>query len=472
MTIDLSPDEFRRLGHQLIELIAAQLENIHSAPTRQPVPPDVQDFLLNPTLPPQPHNPDTLIEQFQAYIQPYPMGNNSPRFFAWVNSPAAPLGILAEMLAAAHNPSVAGGDHSATYLEYGILKWFKQMFGFTMEAGGLLVSGGSVANLVCMGAMRHWATAGKVRAEGMANQTLVVYTSTEGHSCILKAVEILGIGNQNLRHIPVNADYQMDMDALRQQIATDRANGLRPVCIAASAGTVNTGAIDPLHELADLCAAEGLWFHVDGAYGGVGILAEGKAALYAGIERADSIAIDPHKWLYLPIECGCALVKDGTLHREAFSVLPPYLRDDRGLPWFSEFGVQQTRTFRALKVWMVVNQIGEAGYRELITRDITLADSLAEKIEHHPDFALLAHGPLSIVCFRYAPSHAPTDQWEDLNRRLLEIVQREGQVFLTSTRLHGVLALRACIVNFRTTEADLDTLLNVVSAAGAQILAS
>ena len=237
--------------------------------------------------------------------------------------------------------------------------------------------------------------------------------------------------------------------------------------ITASAGTVNTGSIDALDALADLCADERLWYHIDGAYGGVGVLAEQTAGLYAGMQRADSLAIDPHKWLYMPVECGCAFVRDAQAMRDTFSLIPPYLRDDAGLPWFSEFGPQQTRGFRALKLWMALQQIGAQGYRELISRDIALARALQGKIRSRADFELLAAGPLSVTCFRYAPPGV--HDLDALNRRLLDLVQREGQVFLTSTQLDGRLALRACIVNFRTSEADLDVLLEVLAQAGRNV---
>jgi glutamate/tyrosine decarboxylase-like PLP-dependent enzyme len=398
------------------------------------------------------------------------MGNNSPRFFAWVNSPAAPLGVLAELLAGSLNSSVAGGDHAATYVEHAVLGWLKHMLGFPDESGGLLVSGGSMANLVGLAVMRFVKAQGAIRARGFQDEAapMVVYTSAQGHSCIEKAVELLGIGHGHLRKIPTDRAQRLDLDLLKAQIAADRAAGLRPICVAGSAGTVNTGAIDPLDALADLCAAEGLWFHVDGAYGGVGVLAKQTAGLYAGMERADSLAIDPHKWLYMPVECGCVFVRDAQAMRDTFSLTPPYLRDDASLPWFSEFGPQQTRGFRALKLWMVLQQIGEQGYRELISRDIVLARALQARIRARSDFELIAAGPLSITCFRYSPPGAR--DLDALNRRLLDLVQRDGRVFLTSTQLDGQLVLRACIVNFRTTETDLDVLLEVLAEAGQQIL--
>ena len=464
--IDLSPEAFRTLGYQAIDLLAEQLASLHDAPARRAVPDSLREHLMHAPLPEQGHAPEKLLQVFAEHILPYPMGNTSPRFFAWVNSPPAPLGVLAELLAAGMNSSVAGGDHAATYVEHGVLGWLKQLLGYPAESGAILASGGSMANLICLAAMRYAKAEGQIRAQGFAGESMpmVVYTSTQGHSCIEKAVELLGIGHDFLRKIPVDHEYCMDIERLGAQIAADRATGLRPVCVAASAGTVNTGAIDPLDTLADLCAQEGLWLHVDGAYGGVGVLAEQTTGLYAGMERADSLAIDPHKWLYVPIECGCAFVRDAQAMRDTFSLIPPYLRDDAELPWFSEFGPQQTRGFRALKLWMTLQHIGAAGYRKLIARDIALSQTLQARIRTRDDFELIAGGPLSVTCFRYSPPGA--NDLDALNRQLLDTVQREGKVFLTSTQLDGKLVLRACIVNFRTQEADLDFLLDVLAEAG------
>lgn len=470
MMIDLSPEEFRKLGYQAIDLIAERLAAIDDAPVRQPVPAELREHLMHAPLPQTGTDPAELLQAAAEDVLPYPMGNASPRFFGWVNSPPAPLGILAELLAAAHNASVAGGDHSATYVEHGVLNWLKAIMGYPQNAGGILVSGGSTANLTALAVMRHVKTGGTMRSTGFNTQAapMVIYTSTQGHSCIEKAVQLLGFGSDYLRKIAVDADYRMDVEQLKTQIAVDRAAGLNPVCVAASAGTVNTGAIDPFDTLADICEAEGLWLHVDGAYGGVGILAEQASALYKGIERVDSIAIDPHKWLYAPVECGCVLVRDAQAMRDTFSLVPSYLRDDKALPWFSEFGIQQTRGFRALKLWMLIQQVGEQGYRALITRDVALARMLQTKIRARDDFQLMSAGPLSITCFRYAPPDIP--DLNTLNKAIVEAVQREGEAFLTSTELNGQFVLRACIVNFRTTEADLDRLLKVIAGVGQRVL--
>ena len=471
MTLDLSPEEFRQLGYRAVDLLAEQLASIPDGPTRRMLTEEQRQALMRQPLPNEPQSPQTLIERYASDILPYPMGNNSPRFFAWVNSPAAPLGILAEMLAAGFNASLAGGDHAGTYVEHTVLNWLKEIVGFPADAGGILTSGGSMANLTGLAVMRHVQTEGNARGDGLTNESapMVIYTADQGHSSIQKAIELLGFGSKYLHKIPVDDQFRIDVSALRSAIAADQAAGLRPVCVATSAGTVNTGAIDPLDEIADLCAEAGLWLHVDGAYGAVGILAEQTKGLYKGIERADSLSLDPHKWMYVPVECGCTLVKNTQAMRDTFSLVPSYLRDDRVLPWFAEFGFQQTRGFRALKLWMTIQQIGVQGYRESISRDIALARYLQERIQQREDFELCAAGPLSITCFRYRPPQASPDSLDELNRRLLEIVQQEGQVFLTSTTLNNQLLLRACIVNFRTTEADLDFLLDTLADAGQRV---
>lgn len=463
--IELSPDEFRRLGYRAVDLLAERLAGVRAGAVRQPVPPALRDGWIAEPLPAAPSDPDALLERVARTVLAHPMGNASPRFFAWVNSPPAPLGVIADLLAAGLDPSVAGGDHAATYVEHGVLNGLKPVFGMPDAAGGVLTSGGSVATLVGLAVMRHVQSGGADRTRGLYEaRPLVVYTSTQGHSCIQKAVEILGLGSDRLRRIPTDADWRMDVGALRAQIAADRAAGLRPAAVAATAGTVNSGAIDPLAAIAELCDAEGLWLHVDGAYGAAAMLDPQTRPLFRGIERADSLAVDPHKWLYVPVECGCAFVRDARAMRDTFSVVPPYLRDDTALPWFSEFTVQQTRGFRALKLWMLLHRVGLDAYGRLIARDIALARSLQERIAAHPDFELVAAGPLSITCFRYRPSGAA--DLDARHRAIAARLQEEGRVFLTTTELGGHIVFRACIVNFRTTEADLDALLAAIAAAG------
>lgn len=475
LAIDMTPEQFRQLGYKAVDLIAANLERLQNRqePARRAVPDELRAQLLQQPLPQSGSAPAELLEFVEQYVLPYPLGNINPRFFAWINSPPAPISILGELLAAGMNTSAAGGDQASTYLEHAVLNWLKEIMGFPRESGGILVSGGSMATLVGLTVMRYCKTqTDNIRAHGMQREPapMVLYKSTEGHSCIDKAVELLGIGHNYLRKIPVDSECRMDVDQLARQISADRQAGLHPVCVVASAGTVNTGAVDPFEPIADLCQREDLWLHVDGAYGAIGVLAEQAAHLYQGMERADSLGLDPHKWMYVPVECGCALVKDQEAMRNAFSLVPAYLRDDRQLPWFSEYGPQQTRGFRALKLWLAMQQLGVEGYCQLISRDVALAQLLQEKIAAHPDFELMAAGPLSVTCFRYAP--AGTQDLGALNRALLEIVQSRGHTYLTSTEVHGEFVLRATVVNFRTNEADLDFLLHEIEHAGRQIMNS
>lgn len=471
--LDMSAEQFRQLGYRAINSIANNLDRLQKRiePARQAVPDDLRNQLLNQELPQSGSDPADLMDFVEQNVLPYPLGHINPRFFAWVNSPAAPISVIGELLTAGMNTSAAGGDQASTYLEHAVLDWLKEIMGFSRDDGALLVSGGSMATLVGLAVMRHCkAQTGDMRGQGLQQELapLVIYKSSEGHSCINKAVELLGFGHNYLRTVPVDAEFRMDATKLKQQIEADRQAGLYPVCVVASAGTVNTGAIDPLNQIADICQHENLWFHVDGAFGGVGILAEQSKHLYEGIERADSLGIDPHKWMYIPVECGCAIVRNKQAMRETFSAVPAYLRDDRQLPWFSEFGPQQTRSFRALKLWLAMKHIGVSGYRQLITRDVNLARSLQQKISSHSDFELVATGPLSVTCFRYAPPGSY--DLESLNRSTLEMVQSQGQVYLTSTEIQGEFVLRANIINFRTDEADLDFLLNTIVQAGRKVL--
>lgn len=471
--LEMTAEQFRAIGYQAIDMLADQLDRLQKRlePARQAVPKDVRETLMYQALPDEGTSPEDLLTFVADHVFPYPLGHINPRFFAWVNSPAAPMSVIGELLAAGMNSSAAGGDQASTYLEHGVLDWLKEIMRFDKECGGILVSGGSMATLVGLAVMRQVkALSGNMRKEGLGQEPapMVIYKSAEGHSCIDKAVELLGFGHKHLRKIDVDADFRMDVNALADQIRLDRKAGFNPVCVVASAGTVNTGAIDPLNDIADLCEKENLCFHVDGAFGGVGILSEQAQHLYGGIERADSLGIDPHKWMYIPVECGCAIVRDKEAMRNTFSLVPPYIRDDRQLPWFSEFGPQQTRGFRALKLWFAIKHVGVGGYRRLISRDIALARLLQEKIRNRPEFQLVATGPLTVTCFRYVS--ADTSDLDALNRSILARVQEDGEVYLTSTELQGEYVLRANIVNFRTHESDLDFLLDKLSEAGQGVL--
>jgi glutamate/tyrosine decarboxylase-like PLP-dependent enzyme/L-amino acid N-acyltransferase YncA len=469
--LDLTPAAFTRLGHRAVALVAADLASLQAQeppPVRRPVDAAARARLLERPLPSTPVEPEEILRRFDEEVRPFPMGNGHPRFFGWVNSPAQPLSVLGELLAAGMNPSAAGGDHAATYLEHAVLRWLLELLGLDPASGAILCSGGSVANLIGLAAMRHRARPA-AREEGLAGgPQLVVYGTAEGHSCLQKAVELLGLGRAALRAVATDGQRRMDVAALRLAVAEDRRAGRAPAAVAASAGTVNTGSVDPLDAIADVCEAEGLWFHVDGAYGGFGLLAAqtgGHRGLFRGLARADSVAVDPHKWLSVPVECGCAIVRNKRLMRDAFSLVPPYLRDDAALPWFSEFGIQQTRGFRALKLWMALQAVGADGYRREVSRQLELARALAARVRARPGLELVTDGPLSVVTFRVRRPGADPGDEDGLQRAVAERVQSGGRAFLTSTVLDGRTVLRACLVNFRTAEADLDALLDAVEAA-------
>jgi glutamate/tyrosine decarboxylase-like PLP-dependent enzyme len=296
---------------------------------------------------------------------------------------------------------------------------------------------------------------------------MVLYVSVEGHSCLRKAAELLGLGSRHVRVVPVDREFRMDVRALRVMVSSDRAAGMRPFCVAASAGTVNTGTVDPLDEIADVAAEHGLWFHVDGAYGALGVLADDAADRYVGMSRADSLALDPHKWLGVPVDCGCILVRDPKTTRDAFSLVPSYLRDDGAgdLGWLSEYGPEQTRPFRALRVWATMSYLGHDGIVGLVNHCARLARTLATMVDGSDDFQLLAPVTASITAFRYRPAGVPVDRLDSLNRAIPAVVQRRGRVFLTGTRLAGIEALRACFVNPATAGEDLIALLDEIREA-------
>jgi len=471
----LDAAEFARLGTRAVAMATEHLGGIRGGTVFTPMPPEARQALLDAPFPDESTAPDVILDAFRDTILPYPMGNGHPRFFGWVNAPPAPMGVIAELLAAAVNPSCAGGDHAAIYLERAAVRWIMELVGFpTVGSMGLLVSGGSMASLTCLAAAREWAMRAdgwEVRDRGVREypQALVLYATPEGHTCIQKAVELLGLGAASLHRVPVGDDFRMDVGALRAAIAADRAAGLRPFCVVASAGTVNTGAIDPLDEIADVCAAYDLWLHVDGAYGAVGVLDPAVAPQYAGLSRVDSLALDPHKWLSVPVECGCALVRDGVNLRATFSLVPPYILTEEGkgfggLPWYSEYGFQQSRGFRALKLWMTMLHAGRSGLAAQITRHNALAQYLAALVNTAPDYEIMAPVTLSIVCFRFVPDHLRGDdaQLDALNKRIMQAVQAGGEAFVTNTTLHGRFVLRACILHYATTEADLDALIEIV----------
>jgi aromatic-L-amino-acid decarboxylase len=475
-----SADEIRALGYQVVDIIVRHLTGLPGRPVFRPVPPDVQQRFLEESLPENGLPVSEVLAEFERCVEPYPFGNGHPGFFGWVNSPPAVIGIFAEALAAAMNPSCAGGNHAAVYVEHALIDWFRTLYGFPAHSMGLLVSGGSMASLTALAVARHVKTPVDVRGAGLqgTHPLLTVYRTREGHGCIQKAIELLGLGSDSIRVVDHDAQLRMVPSSLDAAIAADRANGYIPMAVVASAGTVNTGAIDPIGEVADVCQRHGVWLHVDGAYGGPAILSHRYHDELGSLARCDSLALDPHKWLYVPVDAGFVLVRDGDAMRSAFSLVPPYLRTDGsragvgGPPWFSEYGFEQTRSFRALKVWMALKHHGLSGYRSAIEHDLSLAGRLADRVNRSPDLELFAPRSLSIVCFRYAPQALRSDNvaLNEVNQAILERLQLGGRAFLSSTVIDGTFWLRACVVNYRATDADVDRLADLVAALGTAIV--
>jgi aromatic-L-amino-acid/L-tryptophan decarboxylase len=471
-------DEFRRAGHALIDAVADHLEALPDRPVWQPLPDDLRAMLLELPLPDGPTGLEALERTMARDVLPHAMGNGHPAFFGWVNSPPALAGVLASLTAAAMNPSVVSGDHADVHLERTTVRWLAELVGYPHAPGaGLLTSGASAATIICLAGARGRASGAMghdVRRSGQSGgPRLVAYVPSEAHSCVTRALELLGLGTDSVRRVPLPGG-RLDADALRRAIAADRAAGATPALLVGSAGTVNTGAIDPLDALAEVAAAERLWFHVDGAYGAFGVLDPALAARYRGMERADSLTLDPHKWLGVPVDAGCALVRRAEDLREAFSVVPPYLRQGAGagVGTFAEYGLEQTRPFRALKTWATIAARGRDGIVDQVVRANALARELAALIEREPSLELAVPTETSIVAFRARPPGCPPDRLEAVNRALPEAVQARGRTFVTGTVYEGLETMRACILHPGSTEADLAELVAEVVAAAADLAAA
>jgi aromatic-L-amino-acid/L-tryptophan decarboxylase len=465
-------EAFRRAGRDLVDGVADHLARLPSGPVWQPLPDALREELLGMPLPERGDAIGGLVATMLRDVLPHPMGNGHPAFFGWVNPPPSHAGIAASLAAAAMNPSVVAGDHADVHLERTVVRWLAELVGFPHEPGaGLLTSGGSAATIVCLAGARGRAlrAAGHdVRRDGLAGAPqLVAYVPAEAHSCIRRALELLGLGSGAMRDVPLDGG-RLDASALRASIAADRAAGAVPALLVGSAGTVNSGAIDPLDELAEVAAAEGLWFHVDGAYGAFGVLDPAISARYRGMERADSLVLDPHKWLGVPVDSGCALVRRGDDLRDEFSLIAPYLRQDAGeeVGTFAEYGPEQTRPFRALRTWATIAALGRAGIAGQVSRSNALARELAALVERQRELELAAPPETSIVAFRARPAGCPPDRLDDVNRALPEAVQARGRTFVTGTVFGGRETLRACILHPDTRTEHLETLVaEVVDAA-------
>ena len=473
-------DQFRRLLHEAVDGVVDDLARVRDEPAWRPVPDAVKSALREP--PAREGEPlEATLARFDELIRPYPTGNRHPRFFGWVHGAGNAAGVLAELLAAGMNANSGGREHAAIYVERAVVAWFAQLFGFPPDASGILTSGTSMGNLLAVVAARDAALRGDAmlgdgaREHGVAGAPpLTAYAAAGVHDSVVKALRIAGLGGGALRPIGVDVAFAMDIAELRARIAADRAAGVRPLLIVGTAGSVDTGAFDGLDALADVAAVEGLWLHVDGAFGALAMASPAYAHLVAGIERADSLAFDAHKWLHAPYAVGCVLFRDERAHRAAFASAPEYLgRAERGAaagaPWYADYGLELSREFRALKVWFTLRHYGLDRLGASIARTGDLAAALAARVEAADDLELLAPVRLNVVCFRYRPLGLDDAALDHLNDAIAVAVQESGDAVPSTTRIAGKRALRACIVNHRTREDDLDVLIEAVRKAGRDI---
>ncbi len=462
----LDPDDWqdlRALGHRMLDDMIDRLvaQGAGAGPVWQPMPLDARQALRT-ALPRQPTDPAALYAAFQAKVVPYALGNTHPRFMGWVHGGGTGIGMLAELLAGGLNANLGGRDHAPIELERTVIAWAAEMMGMPVTSSGILVTGSSMANMIAVLVARRAAAGPAVRAGGVGGRGLVGYAGGSAHGCIPRAFDLVGLGTDALRLIPLDDDRRMSLPALGEAVAQDRAAGLTPFMVAATAGTVDTGAIDPLDAIAAFCAEQRLWFHIDGAFGALAALSPAIRPQLAGIERADSLAFDFHKWAQVPYDAGCILVRDGQAQADAFAQTLAYLsREDRGAaanaPWPCDLGPDLSRGFRALKIWMTIATYGADRMGELVDQSCAVARHLAARVEAEPMLELLAPVTLNIVCFRVRHGASNLDH---LNGELVKDLHESGIAVPSTTTIDGKRAIRAAIVNHRTTARDVDLMID------------
>jgi aromatic-L-amino-acid/L-tryptophan decarboxylase len=476
----LDPDDWntaRTAAHRIVDDAVEHLSHVRARPVWREMPDHVRAAFLTP-VPDQPTSLDEVYGELTENLMPYPMGNVHPRFWGWYMGAGNFTGALADFLAAIDGSNLGGGNTAAAQLDRQTVNWLKEMMGFPANSSGTLTSGGSMANMAGLTVARNAMAGVDVRAEGVTNlpQPLRFYASDQVHSCHQKAMETLGLGSRALVHVASDADFRMDIAALEKAITEDRAAGMRPACVIATAGTTNTGSIDDLKAVGELCRRERLWFHIDGCIGALIRIAPGHRHLVDGIEDADSLALDPHKWLHAPFEAGCALVRDAKLHYATFSLHPEYLEEKpRGVAageYLFDYGFELSRGFKALKIWMGLKEHGTEKFGRLIDQNIAQGAYLTELIAAAPSLELMAPTAINIVCFRYRIEGADEAAHEALNTEIMLRLQEAGTAVMTDTTIRGRHCLRAAINNHRTKREDLDLLVREVARLGLELAGS
>lgn len=464
----------RQIGHQMVDEMLSYLESVRQRPVWQPIPEEVK-AKYRESVPLNGQGIESAYAEFKRDILPFPIGNIHPRFWSWVCGSGTPGAMLAEMLAAAMNSNLHGGEQSAIYIEQQVISWMKQALGFPSEASGLLVDGGSMANFVGLAVARNAKAGWDAKADGlMSGPPLVIYCSSETHNSVQRAVEILGVGSNSLRYISVDGDYRIRLDELRLAVSKDKQQGRVPICVIGNAGTVNSGATDDLSALADFCQEESLWFHVDGAFGALAALSPKLRPALRGMERADSVAFDLHKWLYMPYDVGCVLVRSEEHHRRTFGYTAAYLDPHRrgltaGPVSFSQYGVELSRGFRALKVWFSLKEHGLNTFQAMIEQNVEQCRYLSELVQSTPDLELLAPAPLNVVCFRFRGGFKDEDKLLEVNREIVLRLQEQGIAAPSTTIIGGKFAIRVANVNHRTRREDFEVLVFEVARMGRRL---
>jgi len=456
---------FRKLAHEALDAAIDYVEHIRERPVWQPIPDELRAALRSEPMPTEPTPLAAVVEEFRETILPYATGNVHPRFYGWVHGSGTPSGIVADLLASAMNANVGGRDHGAVEIERQVLRWCCDLFGFPPEASGLLVTGTSLANALGI-AVARGATGGTERR--------AVYASATAHNSIDKALRLCGYPSGTLRKIPVDEFDRIDLAGLDAQIAIDRAAGVVPAIIVASAGTVDAGAFDDLQALADRRDAHDMWLHVDGAFGALVILAPTLRDRLAGIDRVDSLAFDFHKWMHVPYDAGALLVRDGAKHRAAFATAASYLKSTArgiagGAPWFTDFGIDLSRGFRALKIWFAIKEFGTKQIGALIEENCAQAARLGERIAASEVCELSLPVQLNIVCFRYRPPGLGGPALDELNEAIALDLAESGIAVVSTTAVGGRRVLRVNLTNHRTTDADIAQTFAAICKSGARL---
>jgi glutamate/tyrosine decarboxylase-like PLP-dependent enzyme len=469
-------EELRTLGHQIIDDMVEYLKNIRKQPVWRPIPLKVKDSFKR-SIPLEGQNIHSIYKEIKENIMSYRLGNIHPYFWGWVFGTGTLQGAFGDLIASALNESSGDFEHSATYVENQVIEWVKEMLGYDSQASGLITRGASMANVIGLTVARNVKAGFNLREEGLqsGSSRLIYYGSEEMHSSLQKAIELLGIGNKNLRRIPVTDNFQINLGELKETIRNDKENNYRPICIIGNLGTVNTGAVDDLKTLTDIAKQHDLWFHIDGAFGALTKISPKSSHLSVGIERADSIAFDFHKWMYMNYAAGCVLIKSAKDHYRSFSLIPDYLaRETRGVAggeiWFSDYGFEMSDEFKALKIWMSLKEHGLKKYGRLVGQNIQQAKYLAKLIVKEKNLELLAPVSMNIVCFRYTKDGIDQEKLNELNKEILLQLHERGIAVPSYTILRGLYAIRVAITNHRTRTEDFDFFINAVKEIAKGIL--